>query len=58
MRMEKMISLMIEEDLLAKLDSLASEKDRSRSWLIRKAIELFIKEERGYLPNEGEHAED
>ena len=56
--MEKMISLMIEEDLLAKLDSLASEKDRSRSWLIRKAIELFIKEERGYLPNEGEHAED
>lgn len=37
------------EELLEALEKKAKEQDRSKSWLIRKALEYFLNDETAYL---------
>ncbi len=38
------ISATVEKDLLAKLDRLAQDTERNRSWLINKAVAAYLEE--------------
>ena len=40
------VSVWVSNDLLAELDAYAAAEERSRSWVIVKAIERFLREER------------
>ncbi len=41
---KKNISATVSEDLLERLDALAKETERNRSWLVSKAIEAYLEE--------------
>ncbi|GMR22596.1 MAG: hypothetical protein BMS9Abin37_0957 [Acidobacteriota bacterium] len=41
---KKNISATVSEDLLERLDALAKETERNRSWLVSKAIEAYLDE--------------
>lgn len=53
--MSKTMTAQIEDELAEKVDSLATRLDRSRSWLIAKALEqlVAVEEERDRLTREG-----
>ena len=38
------VSATLERDLLGRLDALAEETERNRSWLISKAVEVYLEE--------------
>lgn len=38
------VSATLDEDLLEKLDAVAEETERNRSWLISKAVEVYLEE--------------
>lgn len=38
------ISATLDEDLLERLDEVAQETERNRSWLISKAVEVYLEE--------------
>ncbi len=42
------ITARLKPELLAKLDSLAARIDRSRAWVVAKAVERFVEEELEY----------
>ncbi|HEV7289030.1 CopG family ribbon-helix-helix protein [Sphingomonas sp.] len=42
------ITARLEPELLAKLDALASEIDRSRAWVVAKAVQRYVEEELEY----------
>jgi predicted DNA-binding protein len=41
---KKNISATVSEDLLERLDAVAKETERNRSWLVSKAIEAYLEE--------------
>ena len=41
---KKNISTTVSEDLLERLDAVAKETERNRSWLVSKAIEAYLEE--------------
>jgi RHH-type rel operon transcriptional repressor/antitoxin RelB len=46
------LSFQIQEPLLAELESLAKKTERSRSYLVRKAVEIYLEEQRDLLAAE------
>ncbi len=56
--MKTMISLRLNDDLIEELDLIAKKKERSRSWLVKKATEKFLEEERERNPQSQEKSAD
>ncbi len=55
---KKNISATVSEDLLERLDAVAKETERNRSWLVSKAIEAYLEElEDGRIAKQRLHEE-